>query len=455
MRVMCTIVIAVISILLTPTTTRAQDVLVPFDVQGRVFTITAKDEAQLHLFPNVADLIEARVWRTGDTTYVLEITSGSPSSPVRTRRDLTPSGYEDLRKAYAAALGAVVVTEELDQRGRSTLLWGTTIAGLVYYGTAMNFMLFGDDWGEDNAAVALPYLLAGGGGYLLTSALTSNATVTKGDASLAVTGLIQGPMHGWLLSVLISGDDVDYRVGFGASFVMGIGETAAGYYIARSSDMSEGTADLIGNTSIFGMITAGAAAFTVLGEVNGNAALNSRLLTGLTLAGSAGGILVGNVMATSQRYSAGDASVASLPTLLAATLPVAIAATVTYDGDAEVITGLTAITTALGIWAGDRLVVDKEFTDDQGTLIGLGTFGGALLGVGIGWLAKADEKIAGMAWAGAATGFGISYATLGREAGVRARSMGEWQWNINPVAPLLAQSLNGLSVPFLSLSGRF
>lgn len=455
MRLMCTMVIAVISILLIPTTTRAQEVLVPFDVQGRVFTITATDESKLHLFPDVIDLIEARVWRTSDTSYVLEITSGSIAAPVRTRRPLTPVDYDALRTAYAAAVGSMVVTEELDQSGRSTLLWSTTIAGLVYYGTAMNFMLFGDDWGDDNATVALPYLLAGGGGYLLTSMLTSNATVTRGDASLAVSGLLQGPMHGWLLSGLIMGDDVDMRFGFGASFLLGVGETVAGYYVARHANMSEGTADVIGTTSIYGMLTAGSAALTVLGELDGDAAVNSRLGTGLTLAGSAGGIIVGNMMATSQKYSAGDASVASLPPLLAVTLPMSIAATFLYDGDYQVVTGLTAISTALGVWAGDRFVVNKEFSDDQGTLIGLGTFGGALLGVGVGWLASAEEKMVGLAWLGAATGFGISYATLGREAGVRARSMGEWQWNINPTAPLMASALGGISVPFISLSGRF
>lgn len=455
MRVMCTIVIAVISILLTPTTTRAQEVLVPFDVQGRVFTITATDEAKLHLFPDVTDLIEARVWRITDTSYVLEITSGSIAAPVRTRRPLTPSDYDALRTAYASAIGALVVTEELDQSGRSSLLWSTTVAGLVYYGTAMNFMLFGDDWGADNATVALPYLLAGGGGYLFTGLLTSNATVTRGDASLAVNGLIQGPMHGWLLSAMIMGDDVDMRFGFGASFLLGIGETMAGYYVARNANMSEGTADVIGTTSIYGMLTAGATAITIMGEVDRNAALRARLLAGLTFAGSVSGIIVGNAMASSQKYSAGDASVASLPPLLAVTLPMSVAATFLYDGDYQVITGLTAISTAFGVWAGDRFVVDKEFTDDQGTLIGLGTFGGALLGVGIGWLTSAEAKMAGLAWLGAATGFGITYATLGREAGVRARSMGEWRWNVNPAAPLMARAFNGLSVPFLSLSGRF
>jgi hypothetical protein len=58
---------------------------------------------------------------------------------------------------------------------------------------------------------------------------------------------------------------------------------------------------------------------------------------------------------------------------------------------------------------------------------------------------------------GSALGYTIVKASFADDAKARATSMGsmDLQWNVNPVAPMMASTLPGVSVPFVSLSGRF
>lgn len=461
MKALSRMLIVLASIVVATTIVTAQDVMVPFDVETKVVTYNATMEKQLGLFPDVAELVEARIWMSPDSVYTLEISSGMGDRFVRSRRTLTREQVLDIQTRFTSARRSRLQTIGLDQSGRPTVLWTTTLLGTAYYGTAFGLVAFGNSFGESQVTSALPYLFAGSAGYLIPYLLTKNATVTHGDAVLMQNALVQGIGIGWGLTSVILGDKIvdgdNYRVGFGLSILTGIGGTVAAYKFSRSHNLAVGHADVIGTSSLFGGLTGLMTAFTVLGSTDFTGSEWVRIIPASALVGSAAGVLLGHAAAKAQPYSAGDADVYRLSGLIGAALPASIAAAASSTGDPEIVTALTAVTTVAGLYVGDRLVLGKDYSAEEGNYISLGTVGGALIGLGLAVMADASEYFPLMVLGGGAAGFALTQNSFSGDARTRARSMGslDLDWHLNPSAPFMAKAMQGVSVPFIGLSGRF
>jgi hypothetical protein len=195
----------------------------------------------------------------------------------------------------------------------------------------------------------------------------------------------------------------------------------------------------------------------VLGSTDFTGSEWVRIIPASALVGSAAGVLLGHAAAKAQPYSAGDADVYRLSGLIGAALPASIAAAASSTGDPEIVTALTAVTTVAGLYVGDRLVLGKDYSAEEGNYISLGTVGGALIGLGLAVMADASEYFPLMVLGGGAAGFALTQNSFSGDARTRARSMGslDLDWHLNPSAPFMAKAMQGVSVPFIGLSGRF
>lgn len=432
----------------------AQDVQVPFDSAGTIMVITQELDATLGLFYDVPGFSEARLFRSQDSTYSLEITSIVNKAYSRSRRSMSARDGNAYIALVNARLRERAPSMTIDQSGRTALLTGTALWSLFYYGIAINEVIYArQDWPA--GAAATPFLLSG----VSTGALaliTSKAPVTQGASSLALGGMFQGTLHGWLLTALIQGDNTNSQLGFGLSLASSVVEGVIGYTVASNTKMTEGEAGVINTAAFYGMVAGGMTSAVVSG-LDVDAGTGVRLLGGLGLAGAAGGVLVGNYMSQQQHYTGGDASILATTAALGATLPLcALAAAQPSVINIRVASGVMLAGTVLGMWAGDRLVLGKDFRGSQATIATLATVGGALLGMGIGLAVQEPRVGYAASWICAAGGFAYAYTVYADEASA-LHLHGDLRLNINGAGVAMAALKTNLplTMPVASLSYRF
>lgn len=445
------------------------EVQVPFDEGGKIQTLTSVQNKKIELIDRPESFLEARLFSQPDSVFILEILRKSGSEITRERKVITAADLRAIRVRVGTYLELYADADflrprdretpeyvpssfEIDQSGRSALLWGSTLWSLFYYGTAAT-VAFGltDDDNSAGTAAAI-YLIAGGLGYVAPALATKNAPVSEGAVTLSLGGMFQGAIHGWLVAGLVGGDNAGQRLGFGLSLLTGVGESVAGYVIGTKTNIEEGHASVINTTEFYGMAAGGLLAFAIMGEgLEGDATI--RLASGMALAGTVGGIFVGNALGTAQHFTSTDASVYAVSGLLGITLPIAVLAAVSpNDLNVRVATSLTVVGAVGGLVIGNELVKGLDFRGADGTGLVLGTIAGGLIGLGVGLLTDDPQITAVTSWSGAALGFGLGVAMSSpREEG---RSRGELKFDFNPLGILLG-ARSTVPVPVGSMTYRF
>ena len=421
---------------------------VPFDDAGIILVITKEINDRLAIFDLPSSFNEARLFQTTDSTFVLEVLRMAGANLERERKQLTVGDIKALRIRVRSAVPA---TGEgvLDQRGRSALLWGSTLWSLYYYGSAASAALST----RGNVELSLPaYLIAGGVGFLLPALLTNNENVTEGAASLALGGMFQGAMHGWLIGGLVAGKDLGLQTGFGLSILAGVSETVIGYVVGSKTGIKEGKASVINTTEFYSMVCGELLGLAILEEYS-TSNEGIRLSSGLALAGAAGGIILGTIIGNNQYFSHTDATVYSASGLLGLTLPYAVLVAL-LDGkiDSRLVSGLGIVGTAGGLLLGNELVKGLNYRGEDGTIVVLGTLAGALIGIGVGVLAEDTRVGAVVAWAGAAGGFATGLILAKPE--MEGRSRGELKFDFNALG-LVFGAYSTVPIPVGSLTYRF
>jgi hypothetical protein len=421
---------------------------ISFDEAGKIFVVSKSMNDEYKWFEPIETFLEARLFKMSDSAFVLEILRRADQGNERERRQLSMVEMAALRSRIQTAASPSVDIGGLDQSGRSTLLWGSTLWSLFYYGTAVSIVFSSDG----SVSSAPTYLIAGGLGYFVPALLTQNANVTAGAASLAVGGMFQGALHGWALGGLISGSNLSSRTGFALSILGGVSETVAGYVIGSNTGISEGAAGVINTTEFYGAAGGALAALTIMGNVTeGDAGI--RVLSGLGLVGAAGGILLGNEIIKSQHITNSDATVYALTGALGLGLPYAVLSAVSPDNvSTRVITGIGLLGAAGGLYLGTRLIDGLDYREGDGSTFLLSTLAGGVIGVGIAQLVDSPRAIGPLVWASAAGGFLIGRALARPDA--EGTSMGKLDVNFNPLGLVLGARSN-VPMPIGSVTYRF
>lgn len=421
---------------------------ITFDEAGKILVVTKTLNDEYRWFEPLETFLEARLFKMNDTAYVLEILRRSDQGNERERRQLSLVEMAALRSRIQTAASPSVDIGGLDQSGRSTLLWGSTLWSLFYYGTAISVVFSSDG----NVSSAPTYLIAGGLGYFVPALLTQNTNVTAGAASLAVGGMFQGALHGWALGGLISGSNLASRTGFALSILGGVSETVAGYVIGSNTGISEGAAGVINTTEFYGAAGGVLAALTIVGtDVSGDVGI--RLLSGLGLVGAAGGILLGNEIIKSQHITNSDATVYALTGALGLGLPYAVLSAVSPSNvSSRVITGIGLLGAAGGLYLGTKLIDGLDYREGDGSTFLLSTLAGGVIGVGISQLVDSPKAVWPLIWASAAGGFFIGRALARPD--VEGTSMGKLDVNFNPLGLVLG-ARSTVPMPIGSVTYRF
>ena len=423
---------------------------VPFDDAGNMLVLTKEINDRLAIFDSPSSFNEARLFQTTDSTFVLEVLRMAGANLERERKQLTVADIKALRIRVRSAVPA---TGEgvLDQRGRSALLWGSTLWSLFYYGSAASAVL----GSTDNSELSLPtFLIAGGVGFLLPALLTNNESVTEGAASLALGGMFQGAMHGWLIGGLVAGGNLGPKTGFGLSILAGVSETVIGCVVGSKSGIKEGKASVINTTEFYSMVCGGLLGLTIL-DPSFTSNEGIRLSSGLALAGAAGGIILGTIIGSNQYFSPTDATVYSASGLLGLTLPYVVMVAL-LDGkiDSRLVSGLGIVGTAGGLLLGNELVKGLHYRGEDGTIVLLGTLAGALIGLGLGVGVLSEDVRVGavVAWTGIAGGFATGLLLAKPE--MEGRPRGELKFDFNPLG-LVFGANSTVPIPVGSLTYRF
>lgn len=229
-----------------PSLCSAQEQQVAFDSAGKVFVISQQLEDQLHLFPEFPEFQEALLYQSPDSTYLLEVSYRENGKPLRSRLRKNPEWYADFQSQLDADIRTKAPSSLLDQSSRTKFLVIETILSTFVYGP----MILAAADVDNGAAGASIELLIGGAGFLVPYLLTQNASVTDGEASLALGGAFNGLGHGMFLSLAVQGEANDMlALTAGISII----ETAVGYAVAHSNNLSEGSSDIIRYGGFFGM----------------------------------------------------------------------------------------------------------------------------------------------------------------------------------------------------------
>jgi hypothetical protein len=427
----------------------AQEIQIPIDEEGKLEYINSELEKNLGLFKEYPNFIAARLFQIADTSFVLEIFYRPEETLLKKRIPFSVKEISDFKQHVMARIEQIVPESVLDQEGRTKLIVGITTLSLGYYGWAIPVAFEVDD---SKLAVAL-YMLTGGAGFFFPFSITKDIAVTDAAATLSIYGGYRGIVHGIALANVFSKDPSSKAVilsGMVASIVEGI----CGFHIANSSNMSAGTAEVIGTGGDFGIGYG-------LGIAH-LADLEDQAVWGSILLSSGAGLFVGNSLAKSQPYTRGDAYVLSTAGLLGAYIPLAIVDIA--EGEDKAYSTASMVGATIGLWAGHSLVKGKDFTTGQGRLVGLGTMVGGLVGSGLAYLMSSDNDNSVLfltsSAIGASGGFWIMYNSFAEKAQATKEGL-SWNFNIEP-AGLLALTMGNKigmgkkkSLPFLNIDFRF
>jgi hypothetical protein len=375
----------------------AQELAIPFDNEGKIFSLTNEQNYKLKLYQGDGTFKAAALYAINDSSYILEIIFEKNGKTFRSRLNMNNNELVALRtkveNELQASLKAVV-----NQEGRSWMLAATASAGISMYApslpTALNL---------SSSSFMGVYMLTASSGFFLPYFYTKDEPVTYAQANLVYYGLSRGYLHGFLLSASLTSSGND-RVMLGTAFCIGITESLLGYNFAKHNNIGNGTANLMTIYGDFGLL-GGLAIANQLDLINGNGRgfAATVLLSGIT------GIGVGYGLNKDNTISAGDGEIIRTTAYLGAYLPIGFFIEM-ESGNPKFLSTTMLITGAAGAYAGHLFVRNHEFEFMHGAIIELGTVAGGLGGAGIGYIINNNSSSL-ITLAGAAGGI-VSFAAM-------------------------------------------
>ena len=389
---------------------------------GRVMVITPPIAARLELRPPAwritGDYREARLFALGADGYVIVVTRPTgvieryPITPeerehLRQRTSTLPANFMDQvgDRAREGARGAVREFRNNDFVRNQALL------GLTLYAPAFARSITSDD-----AGLVAAYLLASGATFFGALEAARQIPISDAQNLLATDAALKGGLSGLGLTYAA---DANTNVRAAATFIGGIGGTAAGLYFAQHMNVDHAEATRFGSDAL--AITT----FGVLSAIDAGAYdLDTRTGVALLVAGGLLGYPLGVAYPVRANYNVTAGDVRTLYTSGGIGALSAFLLTASERvSDRVKWTAATAGWIA-GVAAGDLLLVRRvDHTRGEGNLVLLAAGAGALMGSGLYVLIDrerdSDATAAALATAGAVAGVVLAerYIAPRRDAG--------------------------------------
>jgi hypothetical protein len=306
--------------------------------------------------------------------------------------------------------------------GRVPFLATTTLMGLTVYGWTLP-SAFGVNPDRDTRAFIGLYMLTAGASFVVPYLATMDGDVTPAQANLAFYGATRGLWHGLFLASVFGGDITvnNHFQAWSASLLLGSAvEMAVGYGVARSTDLTPGTARTIAVGGDFGLGW-GLAMGAMLGlhHDDHSADAQARGMAAAGLVGTVAGVAGGWALAERRRNTWGDGEVLRAAGLLGLWLGFTADLVLDWDpgrtSDEKKAFATLMVGGAVGLGTGDVLVQPTDFSVSESLLIDLATITGGLATAGLGYLFTSGSSgatpkgFAASSAIGAVAGFALSY----------------------------------------------
>ncbi|HHE54473.1 MAG TPA: hypothetical protein ENL21_01735 [Caldithrix abyssi] len=426
----------------------AQEKQIPLLPEKNIVTVKPEINQQFNLFPEYERLVSVRLFKSSDSSYVLQILFEKNNSHYQIRKPLTPASLAELRKQLLEKMRPRQMA--LDQQGRTKLLIASTTLSLGYYGWVLPIAL---EVNSGKLAVAL-YMFSGSSGFFIPYLLTKDRPVSNAAFHLANYGATRGIVHGMFLP-LVFDHHVKGETVLLSSVATSVLEGVAGYTVATNYQLPLSTAETISVGGDFGALLGMNFAVTAgfFDDASGGSAS--------ILAGSALGLAGGWYLTTRQHYSRGDARVLESTALLGAYLPLAIV-DLTNSKDSKTFAAASMAGTLLGLGYGHYLLKDKDFAYNHGLFIELSEIAAGFLAAGFAYLLTPEDSgnlhkiVLTSSAVGATIGFSLMYNNFVNKAKLKNSKI-SMKVNFSPLGLLRLKGANGreFTPPLFSAQIRF
>jgi hypothetical protein len=378
-------ILAALLVLAGPATAQVTETPVPFDSSGRILSVNPPLAARLGLarpaWPVAGAFVEARLFRLSTGGHSLAV---SRAGGTVDRYSLDSAQTTALRAAFAEGIARSgrVVAEDAEniiaEPARGPFVRDQMVLASVIYGPALASL------SDDESFGAGLYLLSVGGTFFGLNDFARTRTITKSQNSLTTDGALRGWAAAGLTMSMLDVHLSDNGAAMTA-LVGGIGGSIIGFNRGRTLTNSEAQSAMTAST--LGAGTAlGLAVMTGMAEDNDHAA------SAAVLAGGIAGYVLGPGYPRRAGYTvtAGDVSLVRLGAILGTMA--AITPIVDSDVDEKVAAGVATFG-----WVGGALITDqiasRPFNHSVGDsrMIGLGAFGGALVGAALPVMTESDN----------------------------------------------------------------
>ena len=432
----------------------SQETQVPVDNEGKIESIDAQLRVKLGLFGEFDGFKEARLFETADNEFILEISYKHDSRTLRKRIPYSADEVKTLRLKVTDALKGTLPQSALDQEGRTKLIITSTAASFIFYAPAVPVILNM----KSGKAVASTYMFTSALGFYIPFAATKNAPVSEAAANGYLYGTTRGVLHGLLLDLMAFGNDNSSRRVLTFAAGGSIAEAFALYKIVTIQNWTVGRTELLGVTGDFGM------GIGLAAPVVANLEESSRTNAASVLIGTGVGFAASNYLSRVEHYTQGDAFVFRGAGTMGAYASLS-AVYLTKTKNENVYAGTFIAGSLGGLFLGNNLVHEKDFTPAQGTFIELGQFAGWLTGLGIAYLIQDPSSSSNsrifttLSALGGISGYTLMYRTFADKAHEKA-SHSNWNFHVMPQNLLMSTlnksfSISVYSLPVVTLDMKF
>ncbi|MBT3342250.1 MAG: hypothetical protein HN712_16315 [Gemmatimonadetes bacterium] len=377
-----------------------------FDSTGRIERVPPGLRRRLGLFPTFSDFVGARLWRRDDGRYIVEVEYQPQGRLTQWRQILTPAGLDSLRAPFDRYL-ATRRGNGYDHSGRGELIFDSIVLSLAVYGPSAPVVL-GIRGSRPGLAA---YMLTSSGGFYVPYRLTRHRDVTRAHRQLTQYGATRGFIGGFVLKHLILGGG-GYRANFRFANATSVAGALTGFGAVSWRGYSRGQSELVGVMGDFGLATGGCLAHAI-GWYGDD---TRRAGDALVLASAGAGLWLGQRLGQYRHYTRGDAYILRAGGVAGAiaTLPFVDAFGTSSD---RVISAALMAGGAAGVVFTDRLMVPRDFTFGEGLIVSGGELAGALLCMGLTYLADTGGDFDSLAYttaaaAGSTGGFALTFRML-------------------------------------------
>ena len=355
---------------------------VSFDSQGTVSELTPALRRQLTLFPEIAGFERARLYCGDDSTFTLQIDYRDAGQEVRQLWAMTPAGVDSLRQLLDRHLATGRTRVGFDHAGRGELIFDSIVLSLVVYGPSAPVLL---DVSGSRPSLAT-YMLTSAAGFYMPYRLTRYTDVTPTHRQLTQYGATRGIAWAFLLRHITMGGGGGPRSAYGFIDATSIGAACAGFRAVTWRGYSSGQAETVGVMGDVGLLN-GLGVAWITGLYDEDHARRGG--DAMVLTSTAAGLWMGDYLGRRQPYTRGDALVLRAGGFagVVAALPL-VNATGTSSDRAHVAAALAG--QVGGIALTDRLLRERDFSFSEGLIVSGGELAGALLALGLTYLADLD-----------------------------------------------------------------